>query len=130
MKKILMLLLISTSIYGQNSAKVTKEETDISQNSLIKGSFLGGEYPSISSEFKAIKEIGNAMINYKFLHKNNTMAPHTNPTDVFVTVIFGKVLVRVQGEDNILESGDFICIPAKAIHELICIKDVKLLIIK
>jgi quercetin dioxygenase-like cupin family protein len=130
MKKILFLLLISVATYGQNSIKSTTVKPDTSSNTFVKGSLLKGHYTPINSETRVIKEIGNAKVIYKFFHTNDIMSAHTNQTDVLVTVILGKVNVKIQGQNNMLDEGDYICIPANAVHELTCIKEAKILIIK
>jgi len=77
-----------------------------------------------------LKEIAGAKIIYKVFQKEEGMPPHTNPTDVFAIVLSGKMEITLEGENNFFESGDYIHFPANAVHELMCINDAKILIIK
>jgi quercetin dioxygenase-like cupin family protein len=95
-----------------------------------KGSLLGGKHPLIEKKTKVLKEIAEAKIIYKAFQTGDGMPPHTNPTDVFVTILSGKMDITVEGEKNNFETGDFVYFPANAVHELLCIEESKILIIK
>lgn len=94
------------------------------------GSLLGGQHDPIEKKMQILKEIAGAKIIYKAFQTDDRMPPHTNPTDVFVTVLSGKMEITVEGESNIFGSGDFIYFPANAVHELLCMEESKILIIK
>ena len=94
------------------------------------GTLLDGKHTAIQKKMQILKDIAGAKIIYKAFQAGEGMPPHTNPTDVFVTVLSGKMDITVEGENNIFESGDYIYFPAKAVHELLCLEDAKILIIK
>ena len=95
-----------------------------------RGSLLAGIYPNIEKKMKVLKEIAEAKIIAKIFQAGEGMPPHTNPTDVFVVVLSGKMVITVEEIESTFEVGDFIFFPAEAIHKLLCIVDAKILIIK
>ncbi len=95
------------------------------------GSLLEGKHTTLSSQKMLIlQSIKGTNIIYKSFLKGDMMPAHNNPTEVFVIIISGKMSITVEGKNNLMETGDFINFPAKAIHELLCLKDAKMLIIK
>jgi quercetin dioxygenase-like cupin family protein len=94
------------------------------------GSLLTGKHASIEKKMQVLQDIAGAKIIYKTFKTGDGMPPHTNPTDVFVFVISGKMEITLEGETNRFEAGDFIHFTAKALHELLCIEESKILIIK
>lgn len=95
------------------------------------GSLLEGKYaPLLLQKMQVLKGIAVANIIYKSFLKGEVMPAHNNPTEVFVIIISGKMDITLEGKNNLMETGDFICFPAKAIHFLSCINDAKVLIIK
>lgn len=94
------------------------------------GTLLNGGHAIIQKKIQILKEIAGAKIIYKTFQEGEEMPPHTNPTDVFVIVLSGVMDITVEGENNIFESGDYIYFPAKAVHELLCVEESKILIIK
>lgn len=94
------------------------------------GSLLTGKHASIEKKMQVLQDIAGAKIIYKTFQTGDGMPPHTNPTDVFVFVISGRMEITLEGETNRFEAGDFIHFAAKALHELLCIEESKILIIK
>ena len=95
------------------------------------GSLLQGEHaPLLLQKMQGLKGIAGANIIYKSFLNGEVMPAHDNPTDVFVIILSGKMDIMLEGKSNLMEAGDFICFPAKAIHALACINDAKILIIK
>ncbi|MEA5257862.1 cupin domain-containing protein [Arcicella aquatica] len=94
------------------------------------GSLLGGQYPLVEKKMQVLQEIVGAKIIYKSFETGDKMPSHSNPTDVFVIVQSGKMEIKLEGVANIFQTGDFIHFPGKALHELLCIENAKILIIK
>jgi len=94
------------------------------------GSLLGGQYPLVEKKIQVLQEIAGAKIIYKSFEKGEEMPSHSNPTDVLVIVQSGKMKIKLEGVADIFQAGDFIHFLGKALHELLCLENAKILIIK
>lgn len=59
------------------------------------------------------------MINWATIPKGKSFRPHYHEDMDEIFIIFsGKVRIRIENEEDILEEGEGVCIPMKHVHEM------------
>ena len=72
------------------------------------------------------KEAGN--ITLFAFDKGEGLSEHTTPFDALVFVVDGKVDIKIDGDSNILETGESIIMPASVPHALIAVEKFKMVL--
>lgn len=73
------------------------------------------------------KEIGNITL-FSF-DKDEGLSEHTAPFDALVYISEGKADIRLNGQSHILETGEFIIMPANFPHALTAIEKFKMVLV-
>ena len=127
----LLTLFISGTLCAQNQHQNENLQPKITEKRIVEsGSLFLENYSVIEKKTQMLKEISGAKIIYKSLQKGEVMPTHKNPTDVFIMVLSGKMNIIIEGETNSYVAGDYIYFSGDIFHELVCIEDAKILIIR
>ena len=73
----------------------------------------------ITSDIEGIAS-HNALVSKVFIPKGTTIPRHTHPTEEFLTVLSGEIILKIDGQPNqTLKAGTAVVIPAKSVHSAV-----------
>lgn len=87
------------------------------------------EYASGSTVSKIVTKDKNGNTTLFAFDEGQNLSEHTAPFDALALIIDGEAKITINGEDNHLEEGEMIIMPANIPHALEAVKAFKMLLV-